>query len=128
MSAWRKKGQCDPPHLVMLITIEPTKPSLFHYERFRNLWMQTPPVSFDPTTDIPRYVDSGHFQTKLDDKNGYDRIALTKESRTFSGLLWRCWYLVYNTLPFGWSPSAYVYHTTGLGPKNYIESQGVPAS
>ena len=36
--------------------------------------------------------------------------------------------MVYNTLPFGWSPSAYVYHTTGLGPTHFIRSQGVPAS
>ena len=25
-----------------------------------------------------------------------------------------------NTLPFGWSPSAYVYHTSGLGPSHFI--------
>ena len=45
--------------------------------------MKTPKVSFDPITDVPRYVDTGHFQSKLDDKSGYDHISLTQESRTY---------------------------------------------
>ena len=38
------------------------------------------------------------------------------------------WFLVYNTLPFGWSPSVYIYHTTGLGATHFIRSNGVLAS
>ena len=48
--------------------------------------MRTPPVSFDPITDIPRYVDSNDFHAKLDDKSGYDHISLTEDSRTFFGI------------------------------------------
>ncbi len=128
MSIWGKKGECDHPYLVMPLTIEPTKPRLCHDERFLNLWMNTPKISLDHITDLPRYVEVGHFQTKLDDKSGYDHISLTKDSRKLFGLCWMDWFFVYNTLPFGWSPSAYIYHTTGLGASSYIRSKGVPVS
>ena len=61
LSIWGKEGECNPPHLVMPITIEPSKPRMCHDERFLNLWMNTPSVTFDHITDIPRYVDKGHF-------------------------------------------------------------------
>ncbi len=112
----------------MPMTVEPSKPRLCHDERFLNLWMKTPKISLDPITDLPRYVEKGHYQSKLDDKSGYDHITLTQESSTFFGLYWKGWFLVYKTLPFGWSPSAYIYQTTGLSPTHFIRSSGVPAS
>ena len=45
--------------------------------------MDTPKVSFDKITDLPRYVGKGDFQTKLDDKSGYDHISLSEQSREF---------------------------------------------
>ena len=65
--------------------------------------MNTPSVSCDHITDIPRYVEFNHFQAKLDDKSGYDHTALTEDSRTYFGLNWKGWFLVYSTLLFGWS-------------------------
>ena len=55
MSVWGKRGQCEPPHLVMPMTMEPNKPHLCHDERFLNLWMRTPPVStpFFETVSTP---------------------------------------------------------------------------
>ena len=38
------------------------------------------------------------------------------------------WYFVFNTLPFGWSPSAYVFHTSGLGASHFICSKNTPLS
>ena len=54
--------------------------------------------------------------------------VLTQVSRTFFGLCWLDWFFVYTTLPFGWSPSSYIYHNTGLGPSHFIRSRGVPLS
>ena len=114
------------PHLVMPITIEPSKPRMCHDEHFLDLWMDAPHLTFDRITDIPRcHVEGNHYQTKLDDKSGYDHFMLTEESRTYFGL---CWKFVFNTLPFGWSPSAYVYHTSGLGPSHFIRSNNTPLS
>ena len=126
MPIWGKVGDCEPPQ--QPITIKPSKPRICHDERFLNLWIDAPHVSFDKITDIPRYVAPSHYQSKLDDKSGYDHILLTEDSRKFFGLCWMGWFLVYNMLPFSWSPSAYVYHTTGLGAKDFIRSNGVPAS
>ena len=92
----------------MPLTMEPTKPRLCHDECFLNLWMDTPKVSFDKITDLPWYVGKGDFQTILDDKSGYDHILLSEQSREYFGLFWKGWFLVYNSLPFGWSPSAYI--------------------
>ena len=85
MSIWGKQGECEPPppppHLVMPLTIETTKPRLSHDERFLNLWMDTPKVFFDKITDLLQCVGKGNFQTQLDDKNGYDHISLSEQSR-----------------------------------------------
>ena len=126
ISVWGKEGTCEPPHLVMPLTIETSKPRMCHDERFLNLWMDTPHFALDTITDIPRYVEHEHFQSKLDDKSGYDHVRLTQESRKYFGFYWQGWYFVYNTLPFGWSPSAYIYQTIGLGATNFIRSKGVP--
>ena len=128
LSIWGKEGECELPHLVMPITVEPSKPRMCHDERFLNLWMITPHVTFDPITDISRYVDQDHFQTKLDDKSGYDHILLTQESRKYFGLFWEGWFFVYNSLLFGWGPSSYVYHSVGLGPSHFIRTRRVPLS
>ena len=128
LSVWGEKGFCTPPHLVMPITVEPSKPRMCHDERFLNLWMKCPSVKFDPITDLPRYVEQYHYQTKLDDKSGYDHVKLTEDSRTFFGIAWKGYFFVYNTLPFGWSPSAYIYQTIGLAASHFIRSNGVPLS
>ena len=87
--------------------------------------MNTPSVSFDPITDIPHYVESGHYQFELDDKSGYDHISL---NRTFFSLFWKGWFFVHNTLPFGWNQSSYIYHNTGLGALHFICSKCAPMS
>ena len=125
---WGKVGEVQPPHLVMPITIEPSKPRMCHDERFLNLWIKDCPFSLDYLSDLPGYVGPGHYQTVCDDKSGYDHICLTPSSRTLFGLFWRGCYFVYNTLLFGWKASAYVYHTTGLLATSYIGTLGVPCS
>lgn len=125
---WGKVDDMDPPHLVMPITIEPTKPRMCHDERFLNLWIKDSPFSLDRLSDLPRYVGSGHYQSVCDDKSGYDHILLTENSQTLFGLCWEGCYFVYRTLPFGWKASAYVYHSVGLIATGYIRTLGVPCS
>ena len=125
---WGKVGEVQPPHLVMPTTVEPSKPRMCHDERFLNLWIKDCPFSLDYLSDLPRYVGPGHYQTVCDDKSGYDHICLSPSSRTFFGLSWRGCYFMYNTLPFGWKASDYVYHTTGLLATSYIRTLGVPCS
>jgi len=81
-------GKCVPPHLVLPLTVEPTKPRLCHDARFLNLWMTDKPFSLDKLSDVPRYVGQNHYQSILDDKSGYDHLFLTPESRSFFGIEW----------------------------------------
>ena len=68
------------------------------------------------------------YQTILDDKSGYDHLLLSVERRTFFGIRWGGWHFVYNTLPFGWKISPFVYHSTGLVVSNFFRSIGIPCS
>lgn len=121
-------GEVDPPHLILPLTMEPTKPRLCHDARFLNLWMKDVPFRLDSLINLPRYVGRDTYQTILDDKSGYDHLLLTEESRTFFGIQWGGWYFVYNTLPFGWKISPFVYHSTGLMVSNFFRSVGIPCS
>ena len=51
-----------------------------------------------------------------------------RESRIFFGIQWGGWYFVYNTQPFGWKISPFVYHSTGLVVSNFIWSIGISCS
>ena len=64
----------------------------------------------------------------MDDKSGYDHVKLSSTSRTYFGLEWKGWYFVFNTIPFGWKASAYLYHTIGMAATSYVRSLGVPCS
>ena len=123
-----KVGVAYPPHIVLPLTVEPTKPRLCHDARYLNLWMCDMPFSLDSVSDLPRYVQKDTYQTVLDDKSGYEHILLTEESCTFFGIQLGGWYFTYNTLPFEWKISPYVYHTTGLLASNFFRSIGIPCS
>lgn len=123
-----KVGVVEPPHVVLPLTVEPSKPRLCLDARYVNLWICDMPFNLDRLSDVPRYVGKDSFQTVLDDKSGYDHILLTKESRMFFGMQWGGWYFSCNTIPFGWKTSAYIYHTTGLMATNYFRSIGIPCS
>ena len=112
----------------MPITVEPSKPRMCHDERFLNLLIRDLPFTLDYLSDLPRYVNSAHFQIVCDDKSGYDHKLLTPRSRTMFGLCWDGCYFVYASLPFGWKASAYIYHSTGLVATSYIRTLRVPCS
>ena len=83
ISLWGKVGECPPPHLVMPLTVEPTKPLLCNDDRFLNLWTQDSPFKLDSVQHLPKYVLPGFFETVCDDKCSYDHIQLSVDSRTF---------------------------------------------
>lgn len=51
---------------------------------------------------------------------------MTDDGRTFFAIQWGGWYFTYNTLPFGWKISPYVYHNTGLVATSFFRSLKVP--
>ena len=87
------------PCLVLPLTVEPSKPRLFHDARFLNLWMQDKPFTLDGVTDLPGYwLSKDGYQTVLDDKSGYDHILLDDDSKSFFGIHWGGWYFKYNAI------------------------------
>lgn len=77
LAFWGRVGQVEAPHLVMPISVEPSKLRMCHDERFLNLWIKDCPFSLDYLSDLPRYIGSGHCQTVCDDKSGNDHTCLS---------------------------------------------------
>ena len=123
-----KVGEVKPLHIVHPLTVEPRKPRLRYDARYLNLWMTDKPFSLNKLGDLPRYVSKASYQTVLDDKSGYEHLFLTDDSTFFFGIQRGGWFFTYNTLPFGWKCSPYVYHNTGLVATNYFRSIGMPCS
>ena len=115
-------------HLVLPLTVEPTKSQLCHDERYLNLWIRDLPFKLDHLCDLPRYVLPNHFQTTFDDKNGYQHVSLHSSSQAYFGFQWQGFYFVFRTLPFGWKVSAFLYHKLGLAVSGAPRSIGVPVS
>ena len=65
----------------MPLTVEPSKPRLCQDQRYLNFWMRDMPFRLDSLVDVTRYLEKDHFQTKLDDKSGYDHVLMDDESR-----------------------------------------------
>ena len=57
-------------HLVMPLTVEPSKPRLCNDNHFLNLWMVDKPFTLDRLSDLPLYVGPDSFQTVCDNKSG----------------------------------------------------------
>lgn len=95
---------------------------------FLNLWIKDLPLALDYISDHPRYVGKSHFQTTLDDKSGYDDVALSEDSAMVFGLDWQGLYFVFRTIHFGWNASLFLYHTIGLTPTSFVRSLRVPCS
>ena len=53
ISLWGRVGACSPPHLVMPLTVEPSKPRLCNDNRFLNLWIEDRPFTLDSVQHLP---------------------------------------------------------------------------
>lgn len=51
--------------------------------------------------------------TSIDDKSGYNHVLLSENSRTYIGIQFGGYYMVYRTLPFGFKSRGYIYHSLG---------------
>ena len=79
ISSLGRVGEVEPPHIVLPLTVEPTKPRLCHDARFLNLWTEDKPFTLDTLNDLPRYVAKDSYQTVLDDKSGYNHILHSRK-------------------------------------------------
>lgn len=110
LAVWGEVVVVSLPHLVLPITVEPSKPRLCRDERFLNLWVRDLPFQLDHLSDLPWYVLRGHFETTFDNKSGYRHVHLHPSSYTYFGLEWENVFFVFRDLPLGWKASAFIYH------------------
>ena len=92
---WGKVGEIAPPHLVMPLTVEPSKPRLCNDNRVLNLWIKDTPLKLNSLTALPHYVFPNSYQSVCDDKSGYYSLLKAAHSSVFNGL-------VGTTIPFSW--------------------------
>ncbi|XP_070544085.1 uncharacterized protein [Ptychodera flava] len=109
LEIWGAVGKVPPPYIVMPLTIEPTKPRLCHDQRYINNWIKDMPFKLELITNLPSYLGSNHYQTKIDDKSGYDHVCLWISSRALMGIHCGGFWYVPTTLPFGWKCSPFIY-------------------
>ena len=108
-AVWGPVHSQAPPRLVLPLTVEPSKPRLYHDERYLNLWIRDLPFKLDHLCDLPRYVLPGLFQSTCDDKNGYQCLA----SSFVSNLFWLGMVSFSSFVPSrlgGNKASAFIYH------------------
>ena len=90
--------------------------------------MQQCPFSLDQVVNLPRYLSQNSFQTKLDDKSGFDHFFISEDGQPLMGAEWGGWWLVWRTLPQGWKESPYGYQTLGSVATNALRELGLPCS
>lgn len=118
-------GECQPPRVVMPLTVEPSKPRLCHDERYINLWIKDLPFRLETLKDIHRLVDKNALLITCDEKSGYSHIKIDEESQEFFGIQFGGFFMVYLTLPFGWKASAFIYQSIGMCVTSYLRTFSV---
>ena len=128
IKVWGKVEDTPQPAIVMPFSIEPSKPRLVHDQQYLNCFMRQCPFSLDQVVNLPRYLSLDSFQTKMDDKSGFDHFLISEDSQPLMGAEWGGWWLVWKTLPQGWKESPYIYQTLGSVATNAMRELGLPCS
>jgi hypothetical protein len=89
-----------------------------------NLWIRDLPFRLDTLKDVHRIVQNS-FMATCYEKSGYDHVRLTESSRTYFGIQFGGYLMVYNTLPFGWKASPFIYQTVGMCVTTYLRKLSV---
>jgi hypothetical protein len=67
---WGRVGDVDPPHLVLPVGVDPSKPRKLHDARFLNLWLCDCPFKFEGLHLVPDVVSAGDNGLSVDDSSG----------------------------------------------------------
>lgn len=67
----------------MPLTVEPSKPRLFHDNRFLNLWVNDSPFHLETLKDVHRLVIEEAHMVTTDEKSGYDHVRLFVRSQRY---------------------------------------------
>ena len=122
-----KVGEVQPPWLVMpLVMVKGSKKDILcHDERYLNLFMSDDTFSLDTLKHLPGILPPNCHIASSDEKSAYDAVLITPQSRTFFGIQFGGWYMVYRTLAFGWSRSPLIYQTIGMQVTHFLRENKI---
>ncbi|KAK3279642.1 hypothetical protein CYMTET_12504 [Cymbomonas tetramitiformis] len=123
---WGQEGECQPPHLVMPVGVEPNKPRKINDARFLNLWCKDMPFTYESVSMLPQVLERGDPAWIMDQANGFFHVRITEESQQFMGFLWDGVYYVYTVLNFGWKLAPIVYSAFAGEFAGFIRRLGIP--
>lgn len=80
----------------------------------------------DTLKDIHRIVQKKNsLMTPCDEKSGYDHVKMTESTRSYFGIQFGGYLMVYNTLPFVWKASLLIYQTIDMCVTAYLRKLSV---
>lgn len=80
----------------------------------------------DTLKDIHRIVQKKtSLMTPCDEKSGYDHVKMTESTRSYFGIQFGGYLMVYNTLPFVWKASLLIYQTIDMCVTAYLRKLSV---
>lgn len=94
-------GECQPPRMVIPLTVEPSKLRICHDERNISLWVKDLSFRSETLKDIHCLVDKKALLITCDEKSGYSHIKSDEESQEVSGIQFGKLFMVYTTYSFG---------------------------
>lgn len=118
-----KVDECEMPHIVLPMTIEPSKPRLCHADRFLNLWVKDLPFQLETLRDVHSLVRCNAFLITTDEKSGYDHVGLSYDSQGYFGMIFGGYVMVYTVIPFGFNASPFIYPTIEMVITSYLRSR-----
>ena len=118
-------NECEPPKLVIPLTVEPSKPRLCHDERFLNLWIKHCHFQLETLNDVHRLIRHKSLMVACDEKSGYSHVLLSASSQTYFGIQFGGWLFCYCVLPFGFQGAAFIYQSIGMQVTTYFRSYGI---
>ena len=120
-------GGPERPHLVLALSIEPTKPRLITDARPLNAFTREQPFSLDNVGHIPSLIGVGELMVSLDHTNAYSHVNLHCSSERMFGIRWKNILYAWCCLSFGYMLSPYIYQRLSAAIAAFVRSQGFPS-
>ena len=123
-----KKGEVDPPYIILPLTTEPMKPRLIHDARYLNLWNLSSPFTMGRVASVPEVAPRGAFMFSIDHKSGYHAFPFAEEARGLFGFELKGKYYQPAAGAFGWCMLPEIYHLAHEALNSFASRHfGVPA-
>ena len=123
-----KKGEVDPPYIVLPLTVEPLKPRLIHDARYLNLFNTSSPFTMGRVASVPEVAPRSAFLFSIDHKSGYHAFPFLEKAKGMFGFELKGKYYQPAAGVFGWCMLPEIYHLAHEALDSFASRHfGVPA-